>query len=327
MAPNSNSSKLALTQIALVGAIGHRETSAWYQDVFGFADAGSAVFGGPDIAEVQGIDAPSVRVEVSWIVDRNDFFQLELFEYAQPESRPRRPDQRPSDVGYTMVALHVPDFDATLARLAGHGTEPLTAPVGPAGDRRVCVHDPSGNLLEIVETEIRAAGAHPSRRPEVGVAVCSVWVSVPDLSRARRFFVDGLGLVPANISVHTPEHEALWGLDGADATALVLAAGDIYIELVEYRDPQPRPWPDGYQLSDLGIMNIALGSRSPQPYQQAVTRAVADGHTAHREHSVSPHHSVTYVSSEDGFSVEVMFIAREADRDFGYIPLSPPNNA
>ena len=327
MAPNSNSSTLALTQIALVGAIGHRETSAWYQDVLGFADAGSTGFGGPDIAEVQGIDAPSVRLEVSWVVDRNDFFQLELFEYMEPESRPRRPDQRPSDVGYTMVTLQVPDFDATLVRLAGHGAEPLTSPLGPAGDRRVCIHDPSGNLLEIVETEIRPARTQPSRRPEVGVAVCSVRVSVPDLSRARRFFVDGLGLVPANISVHTPEHEALWGLDGADTTALVLTAGDIYIELVEYRDPPPRPWPDGYQLSDLGIMNIALGSRSRQPYQQAVARAVADGHTAHREHSTSPHHSVTYLSSEDGFSVEAMFIAREAHHDFGYVRLSPPSHA
>jgi catechol 2,3-dioxygenase-like lactoylglutathione lyase family enzyme len=328
MAPNGNTSGLALTQIALVGAVGHRETSAWYQDVLGFADAGSTAFAGPEIAEVQGIDVPNVSLELSWLVDRNEFFQLELFQYLEPKSRPRRRDQSPSDVGYNMVTLNVSDFDGTLDRLARHDVELLTSPAGSPGDRRVCIRDPSGNILEIVETDIRPIGTDTRQRPGIEAAVCAVRVSVPDLSRARRFFVDGLGLLPAHIALHAPEHEALWGLKGAHAENLVLTAGNLYLELVEYLNPRPRPWPDEYQLSDLGIMNIALGSRSPEPYQRVLAKVIEDGHTAHRELSVSPHMSVTYVSSDDGFSVELMFMGHESDRDFGFLPLfSPPTEA
>jgi catechol 2,3-dioxygenase-like lactoylglutathione lyase family enzyme len=309
---------LSLTQVAFVGR-DHAATSAWYKRVLGFVDAGSAAFAGAEPAESQNLGVPHMSVEVSWALDRNDFFQLEFFQYLEPDSRPRRADQRPSDVGYSMVTLHVSDFDGTIARLGSDGSAPSEV-VGPAGDRRVCVHDPDGALLELAERELRPPGAAPSVRPEIGVAVASLRVSVPSLARASNFFVDALGLTPVDVRLHGPEHERMWGLEGARSEALVLAAGNAFLELVEYADPEPRGWPEGYRLSDFGIMNFALGSLTREPYRQTLARASAAGHRLGLEFEVPPHVAVTYVTSPDGFSVEVMHLGTEAHAGFGFVP-------
>jgi len=71
--------------------------------------------------------------------------------------------------GTRASALWVADLDATVERLRSLGTAPLTAPVGAAGARRVCVLDPDGIVVELMEvprpdppTRRRAPG--PRRR-------------------------------------------------------------------------------------------------------------------------------------------------------------------
>jgi len=302
-------------------------THRWYQDVFGFLPAGGTrLFRGPIASRVQGL--PNAASTCWWLVDRQEFFQLELFEFQSPPVRPRPADWRPCDTGYTMVGLHVADFDATLARLATHKTQPIAPPVGPPGKRRVCVRDPEGVVLELMEDDPCAAFRRPHERPEIPVSAVSVTLSVPDLERSRRFFVDTLGLpLLDGVQLHGPEHEALWGLAGAKRTAVVLRSGDCLLELVQYHDPIGKPWPEGYRISDQGLLNIALGFRSKAAFDAAHARCAAGGYRGNWRPFNLGAWAVVYVNDDQGFSVELLFVRRWYDGPMGFGPSMPYVNA
>ena len=316
---DASQSGLTLNQIALVGKLDTAVVVDWYCRMFGFLPAGSATFGGPDIAEVQGLDVPTVQIELAWLVDQNEFFQLEIFRYIEPESKPIPLDGSAIDIGYRLVSMHVTDLDATLQRLAGEGVQPLKPVSGKSGKRRARVRDPSNNVLELMERDIRLPDAPPRLRPDVPVTVRSISAVVPDLDRARQFYVDTLRMTPVDIELHDAEDEALWGRPEMPRRTLVLASGDLFLELIEYTGSKAT-WRDDYRLNDCGVMNIAIGARSAEPYRKARQRVLDDGHAAHRELLVPPYVEVCYALSADGFSVEMMYMDKKADADFGFAP-------
>jgi catechol 2,3-dioxygenase-like lactoylglutathione lyase family enzyme len=205
---------------------------------------GTNLFAGPLASMVQGL--PRAASTCWWLVDRQDQFQIELFEFRSPLVRRRPAEWRPCDVGYSMVSFWVADLDAAMARAAAEGTPPLTEPAGDAGRRRVCLRDPDGVLVELMEDDPRRDVPRARPRPGLEVAARSVTLSVPDLERSRGFFADVLGMeVAEGLALHAPEHEALWGLEGATRRSLALWADDMLVELVEYTDPRGSPRPRG----------------------------------------------------------------------------------
>jgi catechol 2,3-dioxygenase-like lactoylglutathione lyase family enzyme len=256
---------------------------------------------------------------MGWVVDGQDFFKLEFFEFKRPQMRVRPPDWRACDVGYSMVSFHVDDLDETLARLAALGSDPLTDPTGTSGDRRVCVRDPDHTLIELMEADPRAPHAGPRARPEVPVAARSITASVRDLERSRRFFADVLGMTATAQSLHLPEHEALWQLEGSEREVLVLWSGDFAIELVQYTQPAGKPWPDGYRISDQGILNIALGSRSLDAYRSALAAVTGAGYTTNTPLSF-PFAEVNYIMDDQGFSAELFHLEASAEQIMGFLP-------
>ena len=72
-------------------------------------------------------------------------------------------------------------------------------------------------------------------------AIRSVTVSVPQMSDAAAFFETGIGLKPSTVALHTPEHEALWGLAGASRESRLFDGGEVLIEVVQYLDPVGKP--------------------------------------------------------------------------------------
>ena len=302
-------------------------TRSWYADCFGYLPAGGldpeALPEPPDIAAIQGV--PGALVKLVWAVDRQEFFQLELFQYQAPQARPLPADWRACDIGYTTIGMHVAHFDATLRRLAGRGVQPLTGPLGGPSARRVCVRDPDGVLLEIMEDDPRVPGS--GRRParEVTVATRMVRASVPDLARSIAFFVDTLGMRRHERTLHGPEHERLWGLEGARLQVELLAAGDFWLELAQYEDPQPAPWPDDYRISDLGILNIALGSRDKELYRAAAKTVTAAGYKLGAEIETEIGSSV-YATDDQGFSVELLHMEESGDAFAGFAPEEPPGS-
>jgi catechol 2,3-dioxygenase-like lactoylglutathione lyase family enzyme len=266
---------------------------------------------------IQGL--PAAASTCWWLVGRNPWFQREMFQFERPMARPLPLDFRPCDIGYTRIGLWVEDFDATLRRLDAIGTRPLAAPVGAHGARRACVRSPDGVHVELMEDDPLGASV-AAGRAEYPVAVRSVTLSVPDLGRSVALF-RGLGLETWSGALHTPEHEAAWGLRNARLRSQALLAGDVLVEIAQYLDPPGKPWPNGYRITDQGILNVAFGARSKVEHTRIYEHALAVGARPNCNPVHLPGAGVVYVNDADGFSVEILWMKPgTSDRDWGFEP-------
>jgi short-subunit dehydrogenase/catechol 2,3-dioxygenase-like lactoylglutathione lyase family enzyme len=317
---------LRLSQIA-VSTSDVRRSQRWYREVLRLEPAGGTnVFMGPIASMVQGV--PRSASTCWWLVDRQDLFQVELFEFRSPLVRRLPGGWRPCDIGYSTVSFAVDDLDAALLRARAAGTTALTEPIGPPGERRVCIRDPDGVLVELMEDDPRGRSERPRPRPEIPSVARAVTLSVGDLERSRRFFVDVLGLTPAEgLELHSSEHEALWRLDGARRERLCLWAEDLVVELASYADPAPSPWPDGYRISDLGLLNIAFGFRQRAGFEATVRRCRRAGIEGNGPPVRLGPWSVVYVNDDQGFSVELLHVEPWYERRLGFRPRPTPRVA
>jgi short-subunit dehydrogenase/catechol 2,3-dioxygenase-like lactoylglutathione lyase family enzyme len=317
---------MRLSQIA-ISAVDLRRTQRWYRDVLGLVPAGGTnLFFGPLASMVQGL--PRAASTCWWLVDRQDLFQIELFEFRSPLVRPLPDDWRPCDIGYTTISFCVADLDRAIARAVAAGTPPLAEPSGPDGARRACVRDPEGVLIELMEEDLRAEAPRARPRPEIGAVVRSVTLSVSDLERSRHMFADVLGLQVADgLALHRPEHEALWGLEGATRDSLALWADDAIVELACYRDPPGRPRPPGYRIADQGLLNIAFGFRERAAFDAAYERCLEAGLRANGPAVRLGAWSVVYVNDDQGFSVELLHVEPWYERRMGFRPKPSPSFA
>jgi catechol 2,3-dioxygenase-like lactoylglutathione lyase family enzyme len=317
------SADLRFNQVAL-SVCSHERSLQWYRDVLGYLPAGELVpyllpeDQRPDSGALQGL--PGAQSGMTWAVDQQRFFQLEFFEYVTPEVRPLPADWRVCDVGYSLIAMHVVDFDATIARARAAGSPPMAHAIGVAGDRRVCVRDPDGVVIELMEADPRTPQPDARPRPGLNVVARGARATVRDLSRSLRFFVDTLGMSRSDFELHKPEHEALWGLADARRTAVTLWAGDLWLELVQYEDPIGAPWPAGYRISDQGLLNVALGTRTPETFRAVVKRVRSNGYSATPEYE-SELVEASYSMDDQGFSVELWYVDEDADPMIGLVPM------
>ncbi len=317
---------MRLCQIALSVA-NLRRSQSWYRRVLGLEPAGgTSLFAGPLATMVQGV--PRSASTCWWLVDRQEFFQVELFEFRSPLVRPLPADWRPSDVGYTTVSIWVADFARVVERAEAAGTPPLSEPVGPAGSRRVCVRDPDGVLIELMQDDPRASDPRERSRPSLGAAVRSVTLSVPRLESSRRLLTEAFDLQPAEgVILHGPEHEALWGLDGAKREVELLWADDILVELVQYTEPAGRPWPPGYRISDLGLLNVAFGFEDRRAFEDAHRRCIRAGLRANSRPLHLGAWSVVYLTDDQSFSFELLHVAPWYRGGMGFRPRPTPRTA
>ena len=88
-------------------------------------------------------------------------------------------------------------------------------------------------------------------------------------------------------------------------------AETLWVEISRYETPDPKPWPDGYRISDIGIVNIAVGNRDVQWVKNMYHRALSGGFAPNCEPRCNPGFGgCTYVNDPQGFSVEIMAVAR-----------------
>ena len=181
-----------LNQIAF-SVVDLRLTERWFREGFGLVPAGGsrALMRGPLAANVQGL--PRAASTCWWLLGRNSWFQLELFQFDRPIAKLMPADFRPCDIGYTRIGIWVEDFDATLKKLAGLGSQPLTEPLGERGRRRACVRNPDGVYVEIMEDD-PLPQFNQRGRVDCPSAIRSVTLSVPQLADAAAFFETGIGL-------------------------------------------------------------------------------------------------------------------------------------
>ena len=99
-----------------------------YCDVLGCLKAGGLLIWGDFLATLQKVPDPAAALW--WLIDRQDFVQLEVWGYTRPVPRPLPLGWRPCDIGYTRMSFHVDDFDAVLARIPTVGASTITSPHG-----------------------------------------------------------------------------------------------------------------------------------------------------------------------------------------------------
>lgn len=290
-----------------------------YTEAFGFADSGSHVFWGSYLGRIQqlGDDATCL---LWWMVGRQDLIQLELFQHTDPAQRPLPSDWRPSDIGWVRWGIALPDLDFSVGRLAERGVETFTAePQVHDGLRRICFRDPgTGIFVELLEEGAATPGGIRPRANTLAPAIVYVTVSVADLAAARDFYVEVLGLEEDRETVlHTPEMEALWGLEGARRETCLLRAGDGFLELVQYSDPAPRPHPADYRLSDQGFMNGGFLVRGREHFDEIIARAAARGVTPNITPPDRPN-AEAYLNDGQGNLFELMLVPREYESEYGF---------
>ena len=280
----------------------------WYANVFGFVKSGKIIFFPPSTSKVQGI--PGAWEKCSWLIDQQDYFQLEFFQFWSPRTKLKPDGWRPCDIGYNMVGIAVSDFDQVLRNVGAFSAIAPPAVAGEVGTRRACIKDPEGNWVEIYERDplTQLEGACPNIvRPEVPAVVRTMRASVPSLEDARRTYVDALGLqVVDDFQLHTSQDEALWELQDAKASTLLLRGDNFLLELVQYSSPEPQPRPDQYSLADQGFMNIALGYRNNRDYDRSFAHATRNGMTPNGKVTDIGIFRVMYVNDQHGFSVEML---------------------
>lgn len=290
-----------------------------YTEAFGFADAGSHIFWGRYLGNIQRL-GDDATCSLWWMVGRQARMQLELFNHVQPPQRPQAADWRPSDLGWVRWGIALPDLDDALARMRRLGVEPFTAePIEHEGLRRICFRDPGSRVfIELMEEGPGFPGGIRPRQNTLIPAVTYAAVSVADLEQALSFYAGVIGLrEEPDIVLHSPESEALWGLAGARSRSAVLRAGDSYVELVEYEDPVARPRSADYRLSDQGFMNGGFLATDRQQFEEIVARAAAAGITPNNE-PADRENTEAYLVDGEGTLSELMLVPRELEGEYGF---------
>jgi len=298
---------MRLNQVAII--VENAEASvSFYEQLLGIPRVGGTTFKGRAAERVQAL--PDPLFDAHWHMDDREYFQIELFQYQRPPSRPFARLRKPWDIGYSRVALEVNDpgaFHGACERQSVPGLSPVRS---IAGEPRFTLQDPNGVLLEV----------GPASRPvpaNLGARLAGVALSVPSLDIALRSFRDAAGCPVRDAA--PPDKGALWGEPPARKRSVVLDAGTAWLEINEYADPAPAPWPDGYRICDYGIMNVAFGFREADPIRAAWARMQRGGFKPHGELVDSVGQVlVGYMDDPQGFNVELLMVRPWLDGVMGF---------
>ncbi len=298
---------MRLNQIALI-VESAAASVAFYRDVFAVPRVGGTVFKGKVPSKVQAL--PDASFLADWHMDDREFFQLEMFQYESPRSRPFARLRKPWDIGYSRLAMEVNDPQSFHAACAKRSVPGLSDIKSIKGRPCFALLDPNGVLLEV----------GPASRPvpsSVGARFAGVGMSVPSLDVALKSFRDVVGCQV--IDTAPPDKGSLWNEPHARKRSVLLDAGTAWLEITEYEEPAPRPWPDGYRICDYGMMNIAFGFRNANEIRAAYARMVKGGFKPNSEIvSSAGQVLVGYLFDPQGFNVELLMVRPWLDGVMGF---------
>lgn len=296
-----------ISQIAIV--VEDSDASVrFYEQFLRIPRVGGTIFKGKAAERVQAL--PDPYFVANWHMDDREFFQLELFQYDRPRSKPFARDRKPWDIGYSRVALEVNDPVALHSRCAGASMAGLTPIRDMSGKPYFALFDPSGVLLEV----------GPAARPvpsHIGARFAGVAMTVPDLQVALASFHAAAGCTM--LESKALDKGALWDEPPARKRTVLLDGGTAWLEISEYSNPAPKPWPDGYRICDYGIMNVAFGFRQAAAIRAAWQRMIDGGFKPHGQLVSSAGQVVVgYMDDPQGFNVELLMVRPWLDGVMGF---------
>jgi len=304
--------KSRIAQVAL-SVTDLEKSIAFYRDVIGLQYATRTdTFKGEKPSRIQGL--PGVSSLTAWLVDDRELMQLELFQFLAPETQPFASVRNPWDVGYSRIGFAVSNVGAFREHCLASHADTVSPLVEIAGRPGFTLRDPDGILIEIEQAQQPLP--QPLKARHSGIAL-----TVPDLKAGLRNFCDTLKF--PNAGDAPVDKGKLWQEQDAAKELALLDGGTMWIEISRYRDPDSQPWPEGYRISDRGILNIAIGYRDNARVRQLYRRTLDAGYRPNCAPECVPGcGGVTYVNDSQGFSVEIMACYRWLDGVFGFRPAS-----
>lgn len=286
---------------------------------FGFHNAGGRMIWGKSMA-IQGLK-PDARGTMWWLVGRQRFVQLELFNHSNPKQRPLPDDWRCSDLGWTRFGFSVPNLDAVRQTLDDWGIEIAGQGVDADGTKRLVFRDPFvGTFAEAFEEGAGVPGGAKPRYHDLDPAIVYATSSVSDLDEARKYYSDILGLqIVQDIVIHEPEHEQFFGLSGARSESFVVDTGSFLLEIVRYFDPSGRRKPGHHSIVDQGLMNIALAALDDQQFAEDAIERIGKAGIRMTPRS---RFGGTYVIEPDR-EIEICGNPPDFESNFGFVPADP----
>ena len=308
----------SLVQVAL-SVVDLAATERWFRNGLGFWPAGGSrrLMRGPLASSVQGL--PRVASTCWWMVDRNDFFQLEMFQFERPTARLMAHDARPCDVGYARIGVWAAEFDETLTRLARLGSRPLSDPIGSAGERRACVRNPDGVYVEIMEDDPLADAPLAVTR--------SACRSPCARSRCRCRISPGPQRSSAAVSTFSPpmsrsERPSTRRSGASRAHARTAACSTPVASSSSWCSTSIRSAGRGRRPQDLRSGHPQHRLRRPGPPITASSTTVrpppARARTARRFTPLGPASSTS--TTPDEFSIELLWMSERLEKHWGFTP-------
>ena len=301
--------KRHIGQVAVVVSDQQRSVD-FYSDVLGMDHIfGTAEFRGPDLDKVQRME--KVASSTRWLIDDREMFQLEVFHFENPQSLPLSLDHGVTDEGYNRMIVAVKSLEQTsAAAVAAGGSMVALLCNGETGHaRHTLVKDPDGILLELVEAPELVPGERPARIVGLGITSMDLSTSVEDMC-------EGFGFTPCEDKFH---HRLFWDQSGALVRMQTLQMEDMYLVVSQYRGTRPRR--ADHRLGDLGIMNFAICFPSAEDFDTCYETTRRLGMQSNIDPVVvAGTASITYNNDRQGFSVEMIYLARKLWGLYGFSP-------
>jgi len=277
-------------------------TANFYATVFGWDHVfGVQSFMGEGISEVQQMKHAAACAR--WLIDSRPGFQVEIFEYSCPESRPLPKDACVSNQGYNRIIISTRSLSSTLGKLRQH--YPQLEVQEQAG--RFLVRDMDGILHEVFE--------NPSLIPAADETVMvGVGITVDDADMLSEELQKGFDFKAADDIF---EHGQHWQLDGRLEKHHTLQLGDMFVVASQYNDSRQRP--ADYKLGDIGIMNFAVIHPSMEEFKKAYLHTCSLGMRSNSVPTIIPNKgAVTYQNTRSGANIEMQYLHTSIWGLFGY---------
>lgn len=297
-------------QIAVVVSDQKRSTD-FYASVFGMDHIfGTAEFRGPQADQVQGME--NVASSTQWLIDDRELFQLEIFQFEHPESRPIAEDHSLCDEGYNRVIIAVKSLQQVSDAVVSAGGSVVALLCGEEEHpTHALLKDLDGILLELVEDPDLVPGDRPAK-------IIGLGISSQDLPTTVEDMCDGFGFTPCEDKF---QHSMFWQEGGRLDRLQTLRLDDMYLVVSQYRDGRPRS--PSYRLGDIGVMNFAICFPSVEDFDACYEKTQKMGMQSNIEPIViKDTGSITYNNDRQGFSIEMIFMVKKLWGLYGFAPPS-----
>lgn len=278
----------------------------FYRQLLGYRDSGKQNIRG--IAASRIFDCEKVFATCDWLCGDDPFFQIEIFNFQQPESI-----DNPLNMfigGYNIIFIEAPDINQLLTNKFISSNLSQVCRYSHNGSDHLLARDIDNNFLDVFSNIKSRSLEKPAFR--------GIGATVNNLEKELRNFTIGFGLTECE----TPEtFDPLFKRTETSPNGKTSArrcktinSGLYKIQLTEFT---PCLNEEQKKLTDQGILNIALGIRDNTEFKPLFDRLLETGYTPVIKPVGDNLTNTVYLKTES-LSVEFLQLPEQIQPDWGF---------